>query len=71
MCDLNQTEKDTVLGHVEGLETLIGRIRASAASIEQRNWMDHEDLDGRLSDLSARTSAAHAWVHQKMAAMHG
>jgi hypothetical protein len=71
MCDLNQTEKDAILGHVESLERLVGRIRTSAASVEQRNWMDHEDLDGLLSDLGAKTAEAHAWVHQKMAATHG
>lgn len=71
MCDLSQTERDTILGHVSGLEELVTRIRTSAQSIQDRNWMDHEDLDRLLAELGTRATETQSWVHQKMVATHG
>lgn len=71
MCDLSQSEREAILGRVKGLEELVTRIRASAQSIEDRNWMEHDDLDRLLTALSTETAGTQTWVHQKMAATHG
>ena len=70
MCDLSHTERDAILAHVSGLEELVTRIRASARSIEDRNWMDHEGLGGLLTQLAAGTSDAQAWVQHKASMTH-
>jgi hypothetical protein len=71
MCDLSHTERDAILAHVSGLEELVTRIRTSARSIEDRNWLDHEGMDDLLGQLAAKTSDAQAWVHHKASMTHG
>lgn len=70
MCDLSNTERDAILGHVSGLEDLVNRIRTSAKSVEDRSWMEHDDLDRLLQELSTKAADARTWVHGKVDATH-
>jgi hypothetical protein len=70
MCDLDGNERESILGQVSELDEVIGRIRASVASIESRDWMDHEELDALFGELAERASRAQEWVSHKVAATH-
>jgi hypothetical protein len=71
MCDLSESERNAILGHIAALEDLVARIRASGASVEERNWMDHEGLDALLAELADRAVEARGWVGRKVASTHG
>ncbi len=70
MCDLTDGERTAILDHVHGLDELVTRIRASAQSIRERNWMDHAELDRLLVELSGRVAETQDWVHHKAEMTH-
>jgi hypothetical protein len=70
MCDLTEPEKDALLAHIGHLDDLVSQIKASARSVEERNWMDHGQLDQLLSRTADTATAAQYWVHEKVGA-HG
>jgi hypothetical protein len=71
MCDLTPDEKVTILQHLSVLQEVVDQIKASAQTIEDRNWMEHDELSQLLSLLADKANEANHWVHQKVHATHG
>ena len=71
MCGLTAEEKVTILQHITALQEVVDQIKASAQSIEDRNWMEHDQLSELLGLLADKANEANNWVHQKVHATHG
>jgi hypothetical protein len=71
MCDLSADEKDAILQYVNALTELIDKVRASSRSIEERSWMEHDELTQLLGQLADTATEAGQWVHDKVHATHG
>jgi hypothetical protein len=71
MCDITPDEKATILQRLSGLQEVVDQIKASAQTIEDRNWMEHDELSQLLALLADKANEANHWVHQKVHATHG
>jgi hypothetical protein len=56
---------------IAAITDLVGQINTSAQSVRDRNWIDHNELDRLLAELSDKAADARSWVHRKVAATHG
>jgi hypothetical protein len=71
MCDLTPDEKVAILQQLTGLQDVVDQIKTSAQTIEDRNWMEHDELSQLLGHLVGKANEADQWVHQKVHATHG
>ena len=71
MCDITPDEKATILQRLSGLQEVVDQIKASAQTIEDRNWMEHDELSQLLTLLAGKANEANHWMHQKVRATHG
>jgi hypothetical protein len=71
MCDLTADEKDSILRQLNALQDVVDQIKASARSIEERNWLEHDEVSQLLVLLTEKANEANHWVHQKVHATHG
>ena len=71
MCDLTADEKDSILQQLNALQDVVDQIKASAGSIEDRNWIEHDEVSQLLVLLAEKANEANHWVHQKVHATHG
>jgi hypothetical protein len=70
MCDLSAGEREAIMAHVKELDDLLSSIKTSTQSIQDRNWMDHDELSQLLGRVTETANQAQSWVHQKVAS-HG
>jgi hypothetical protein len=71
MCDLTADEKDAILQHFSALQEVVDRIKASAQSIEDRKWIEHDEVSQLLGLLVDKAKLADHWVQEKVHATHG
>ncbi len=71
MCDLTADEKDAIVQQLDALQAIVDQIKASARTIEDRNWLEHDEVSQLLVALADKANEANHWVHEKAHSTHG
>ena len=70
MCDLDASERESILQEIAAIASLVRQIDESAQSVRDRNWIEHSELDRLFAELSEKAADARGWVQRKVAATH-